>query len=92
MDNQTKGLYDARFEHDACGIGAVISIKGRQEYKVVDDALKIVEKLETGNASLDECIKLYEQGVELSSKCVKFLEEAEQKIKIISQTNDIKED
>lgn len=46
MDNQTKGLYDARFEHDACGIGAVISIKGRQEYKVVDDALKIVEKLE----------------------------------------------
>ncbi len=53
---------------------------------------KIVEKLETGNASLDECIKLYEQGVELSSKCVKFLEDAEQKIKILSETNDIKED
>ncbi len=40
------GLYDERFEHDACGIGAVINIKGKKEYKVVDDALKIVEKLE----------------------------------------------
>jgi glutamate synthase (ferredoxin) len=41
-----KGLYDERFEHDACGIGAVISIKGKKEHKVVNDALKIVEKLE----------------------------------------------
>ena len=41
-----KGLYDEAFEHDACGIGAVISIKGKKEYKVLDDALKIVEKLE----------------------------------------------
>ena len=41
-----KGLYDERFEHDACGIGAVINIKGKKEHKVVDDALKIVEKLE----------------------------------------------
>ena len=40
-----KGLYDERFEHDACGIGAVINIKGKKEHKVVDDALKIVEKL-----------------------------------------------
>ena len=38
-----KGLYDERFEHDACGIGAVINIKGGKEHKVVDDALKIVE-------------------------------------------------
>ncbi len=52
----------------------------------------IVDKLESGNTSLDECIKLYEQGIELSSKCVKFLEDAQQKIKIISETNDIKED
>ena len=41
-----KGLYDERFEHDACGIGAVINIKGKKEHKVVGDALKIVEKLE----------------------------------------------
>ncbi|MBE7059845.1 MAG: glutamate synthase large subunit [Ruminococcaceae bacterium] len=41
-----RGLYDEKFEHDACGIGAVINIKGKKEHKVVDNALKIVEKLE----------------------------------------------
>ena len=39
-------LYDPRFEHDACGIGAVVDIKGRRTHRTVDDALKIVEKLE----------------------------------------------
>ncbi len=34
------------FEHDACGIGAVVDIKGRKSHRTVDDALKIVEKLE----------------------------------------------
>src|SRR5699024_1272578 len=33
-------------EHDACGIGAVVSIDGIATHKTVDDALKIVEKLE----------------------------------------------
>ena len=33
-------------ERDACGIGAVVDIKGRQSRRTVDDALKIVEKLE----------------------------------------------
>ena len=39
-------LYDPRFEHDACGIGAVVDIRGRASHQTVDDALKIVEKLE----------------------------------------------
>ena len=39
-------LYDARFEHDACGIGAVVSIDGKKTYRVVSDALEVVEKLE----------------------------------------------
>lgn len=39
-------LYDERFEHDACGIGACVSIKGIKTHKIVDDALKIVENLE----------------------------------------------
>ncbi len=34
------------FEHDGCGIGAVVDIKGRRSHRTVDDALKIVEKLE----------------------------------------------
>ena len=43
---QQRGLYDPAFEHDACGIGAVVDIKGRQSYETVYSALKIVEKLE----------------------------------------------
>ena len=39
-------MYDPRFEHDACGIGAVVDIKGRKTHQTVDDALKIVEQLE----------------------------------------------
>ena len=41
-----QGLYSPAFEHDACGIGAVVDIKGRKSHGTVDDALKIVEKLE----------------------------------------------
>ena len=33
-------------EHDACGIGLVVNIDGRKEYRTLDDALSIVEKLE----------------------------------------------
>ncbi|MFR6092149.1 MAG: hypothetical protein ACLUIR_01770 [Faecalibacterium prausnitzii] len=40
------GLYDPRFEHDACGIGAVVDIKGRKSHQTVSDALSIVERLE----------------------------------------------
>ena len=43
---RTYPLYDPHFEHDACGIGAVVDLKGRCSYGIVDDALKIVEKLE----------------------------------------------
>ncbi len=43
---ENRGLYDERFEHDACGIGAIVSLKGIKTHKTVDDALKIVERLE----------------------------------------------
>ena len=42
----TLGLYDPQFEHDACGIGAVVDIKGRKSHQTVSDALSIVERLE----------------------------------------------
>ena len=41
-----KPLYNEAFEHDACGIGAVVSIDGVASHSIVDDALSIVEKLE----------------------------------------------
>ena len=39
-------LYDPRFEHDNCGIGAVVNIKGVKTHETVANALKIVENLE----------------------------------------------
>ncbi|MCF0135317.1 MAG: glutamate synthase large subunit [Lachnospiraceae bacterium] len=39
-------LYSPVFEHDACGIGAVVSMDGVPSYSIVSDALSIVEKLE----------------------------------------------
>ena len=44
--NLPAGLYDPRFEHDNCGIGAVVDIRGRKSYQTLDGALKIVEHLE----------------------------------------------
>ena len=43
---KTHSLYDPSFEHDNCGIGAVVNIRGEKSHKVVDDALTIVETLE----------------------------------------------
>ena len=40
------GLYDPSFEHDNCGIGAVVNIKGIKTHETVVSALKIVENLE----------------------------------------------
>ena len=45
-DGQQKTLYSERYEHDACGIGAIVSIDGTASYSIVNDALSIVEKLE----------------------------------------------
>lgn len=40
------GLYRPEFEHDNCGIGAVVNIKGIKSHDTVANALKIVENLE----------------------------------------------
>ncbi|MCR5719150.1 MAG: glutamate synthase large subunit, partial [Lachnospiraceae bacterium] len=40
------GLYRAEFEHDNCGIGAIINIDGTADHNIVADALSIVENLE----------------------------------------------
>ncbi len=40
------GLYSPRFEHDNCGIGAVVNIKGEKSHDTVANALTIVETLE----------------------------------------------
>ena len=40
------GLYSEEYEHDNCGIGAIVNIKGIKSHQTVSDALKIVENLE----------------------------------------------
>lgn len=42
-----QGLYDPRFEHENCGIGAVVNMKGETDRSVVDNALKIVKPSNT---------------------------------------------
>ena len=43
---ENTGLYDPSFEHDNCGIGAVVNIKGIKTHDTINNALKIVENLE----------------------------------------------
>ncbi len=40
-----KGLYNAAYEHDACGIGMVVNIHGNKSHELVDNALKVLENL-----------------------------------------------
>ena len=43
---KSAGLYRPSFEHDNCGIGAIVNIKGQKSHDTVANALKIVEQLE----------------------------------------------
>ncbi|MDR2109083.1 MAG: glutamate synthase large subunit, partial [Coriobacteriales bacterium] len=41
----SKGLYQPDFEHDSCGIGMIVDIKGRASHRLVTDAIEILERL-----------------------------------------------
>jgi glutamate synthase (NADPH/NADH) large chain len=41
-----QGLYDPRNEHDACGVGFVVNIKGRKSHNIIRQGLKILENLD----------------------------------------------
>ncbi|MCH5212845.1 MAG: exodeoxyribonuclease VII small subunit [Oscillospiraceae bacterium] len=44
----------------------------------------VVSKLEAGDVTLDESLKLFEQGIKLAKSCRKKLDEAEKKVKILT--------
>ena len=46
VSRENHGLYRSEFEHDNCGIGAVVNIKGKKTHDTVANALRIVEHLE----------------------------------------------
>ena len=42
---QSMGLYDAADEHDACGVGMIVNIKGGKSHELVESALKVLENM-----------------------------------------------
>ncbi len=43
---KTIGLYDPSYEHDACGMGFLVDIKGRKSRSIIDKALNVLCNLE----------------------------------------------
>src|SRR6266404_2813437 len=41
-----EGLYDPQFEHDSCGVGFVVNIKGRKSHAIIQQALQILLNLD----------------------------------------------
>ena len=54
----------------------------------MEELEKIVQELEKGDLNLDESMKKFEQGMQISKKCNQFLEEAEKRITVLIQDND----
>lgn len=46
MNDQNKGLYEERFEHDSCGIGFVANLNNEKSHKTVADALQMLTRME----------------------------------------------
>lgn len=38
-------MYNAEYEHDACGVGMVVNIHGNKSHELVDNALKVLENM-----------------------------------------------
>ena len=51
--------------------------------EMMESLENIAKELESGNLSLDESVKKFEEGMEISKKCSKILENAEKKISIL---------
>jgi glutamate synthase (ferredoxin) len=43
---EKQGLYDPQFEHDACGVGFVVNMKGKKSHEIVEQALTILVNLD----------------------------------------------
>lgn len=55
--------------------------------EAVAELEKIAQELENGKLNLDEAIKKFEDGMELSKKCTDYLEKAEKKINVLVDKN-----
>ena len=52
---EANGMYSSQFEKDACGMGFVVNIKGKKSHDIIDNGLRILERLEhRGGAGADK--------------------------------------
>jgi exodeoxyribonuclease VII small subunit len=49
---------------------------------------EIVAALEKGNLSLEDSLRIFEEGVKLSKSCLKILDDAEKKVEILLKEKD----
>lgn len=42
---ENRGLYDSRFEHDACGVGLLVNVKGVKSHQLVEKGLQVLEHM-----------------------------------------------
>ena len=54
----------------------------------MDELEKIISDLESGEAPLDKCIELFENGVKLSGECLKMINDARQKITLLTENGE----
>lgn len=62
-----------------------ITIKMDKFEEKLNKLKKIVDKLETGNISLDESLKQFEEGTKLLGDCYKSLEKYQKKIQLLTE-------
>src|SRR5688572_30950784 len=43
---EKQGLYDPAYEHDACGVGFVVDIKGRKSHRILQQGLQVLTNLD----------------------------------------------
>ncbi len=55
--------------------------------KSLSDLETLVNKMEHGDLSLDESLSAFEAGVKLTRECQMMLDEAEQKVQILTEKN-----
>lgn len=51
----------------------------------ISELEEIINTLESGNAPLDKCIELFENGVKLSNECLKMLNDAQKRIVLLTE-------
>ncbi len=62
--------------------------KAKSFEQSINELEGIVSALENGETTLDESLKLFEQGIKLSKSCQSMLDKAQQKVTVLLQNED----